>query len=167
MAVFDGEIYNSIIDEVANILTECKEQIQSNMAAKGINASGRTSEGFMVERYENGVRLVLKGQQVAPLYTLETGRGGGGVPMGFTAIIEQWSRDKGLQFANDQDRRRFSFLTARKIASEGTQRNKLPEDVYSEPVNDALAKMRKTVKASVSQYVRYISMGVKPHYKNT
>jgi hypothetical protein len=150
---YDSEIYNSIIDEVVNILLEVKDEIQAEMAAKNINASGRTSAGMQVQRYESGVRLVLTGDDVAPLATLEVGRQGGKVPMGFTDIIERWSRDKGLQFADEKDRRRFSYLTARKIAREGTHRHKMPTDVYSGAVVKGMERLRKTIKAELTQYI--------------
>lgn len=153
MAAYDSEIYNSIIDEVVGILTDVKDEIQANMAAKQINASGRTSGGMQVQRYEGGVRLVLTGERVAPLATLEVGRQGGKVPLGFTEIIEEWSRDKGLAFGSEKDRRRFAYLTARKIAREGTQRHKLPTDVYSDEVTQGLARLRKTIKAQVTDYI--------------
>lgn len=159
------EIYNSVIDEVADILLQARDEIRANMASQNINASGRTSAGIQVERYEGGVRLVLTGNDVAPLYTLETGRGAGRVPTGFTEILEQWTRDKGLTFANEQERRSFAYLLGRKIARQGTQRNMLPADVYSEPVNAALAKMKGRLRATISEYVRYITIGVQPHIK--
>ena len=153
MAVFDSTIYNSIIDEVVNILLDVRVEIQSNMESKGINASGRTSRGMQVQRYESGVRLVLTGDDVAPLATLEVGRAGGRVPMGFTDIIEQWSREKGLTFANEKDRRSFSYFTARKIAREGTERHKMPVDVYSDAVTRGVDKIKQLVNAQVTQYV--------------
>jgi hypothetical protein len=75
------------------------------------------------------------------------------VPLGFTDIIEQWSRDKGLSFPTDGDRRRFAYLTARKIARQGTQRHVLPVNVYTEVVNEGLAKMRQDIKATVTEYL--------------
>ena len=153
MAVFDSTIYNSIIDEVVNILLDVRAEIQSNMESKGINASGRTSRGMQVQRYESGVRLVLAGDDVAPLATLEVGRAGGRVPRGFTDIIEQWSREKGLTFANEKDRRSFAYFTARKIAREGTERHKMPVDVYSDAVTRGVDKIKQLVNAQVTQYV--------------
>lgn len=153
MAAYDSEIYNSIIDEVVGILTEVRDEIQENMAAKQINASGRTSGGMQVQRYEGGVRLVLTGERVAPLATLEVGRQGGKVPSGFTEIIEEWSRDKGLAFGSEKDRRRFAYLTARKIAREGTQRHKLPTDVYSDEVTRGVARLKDGIKAQVTEYI--------------
>ena len=151
--VYDDIIYNSIIDEVVNILNDVREEIQQNMSAKGVNASGRTSDGIRVERYDNGVRLVLSGERVAPLATLEVGRRGGKVPTRFADIIEEWSRDKGLQFPRETDRRRFAYLTARKIARQGTVRHKLPVDVYSDAVLKGKNRIRKSVKTILTDYI--------------
>lgn len=153
MAAYDSEIYNSIIDEVVKVLLEVKDEIQANMASKNINASGRTSAGLQVQRYESGVRLVLTGEKVAPLATLEVGRQGGRVPLGFTEIIEQWSRDKGITFGDEKERRRFAYLTARKIAREGTQRHKMPVEVYSKEVSEGLARLRNNIKVQVTEYI--------------
>lgn len=158
MAVaYDSIIYNHIMDEVEKVLLEVRDEIQNNMASEGINASRRTSAGFQVQRYESGIRLVLAGDDVAPLYTLETGRGGGKIPSGFTEILEQWSRDKGIPFRNEKERRRFAFLLGRKIAASGTERNQHPKDVYSAPVNEGLRKLKEGIRASVSEYVRYVA----------
>ena len=149
----DSIMYDQVVDEITNALLEMMGRIKANLAEKGINASGRTSAGLQVQRYETGVRLVLTGQDVAPLATLEVGRAGGKVPLGFADIIEQWSRDKGLAFPTDGDRRRFAYLTARKIARQGTQRHVLPVNVYTEVVNEGVAKMRQDIKATVTKYL--------------
>lgn len=125
---------NSMADitaQVVSILERAKIAIQAKMDEKNINASGRTSASLRVETYDGGVRLIIGGEKTAPLATLEVGRKGGKVPQGFAAIIEQWSKDKGIVFATESKRRSFAYLTARKIAREGTLRNKQNVDVYS------------------------------------
>ena len=154
MAVaYDNIIYNSVMDEIERVLLDVRDEIRAKMASEGVNASGRTSAGMQVQRYESGVRLVLTGEDVAPLATLEVGRAGGKVPRGFADIIEQWSRDKGLAFQTEGDRRSFAYLTARKIAREGTERHKSPIDVYSEAVQNGLDKLRFNVEIVVTDYV--------------
>lgn len=151
---YDNTIYNSIIDTVANIMEAVKAEIQTQMRSKGIDASCRTSASLRVERYESGVRLVMGPVgEAAPLATLEVGRQGGKVPRGFTDIIEQWSIDKGLRFPEEGDRRRFSYLTARKIAREGTRRHKKPVEVYSDAVSRGTEEIKKLVAAEVTQYI--------------
>ena len=129
-----------MLNLVVEILEECKAEIQRNLAEQGVNASGRTSRGLVVEKYDGGVRLVAT--DGAPLFTTEIGRSPGKVPVGFRQIIEQWSRDKGLLFPTESDRKRFAFLTARKIAEEGTQRHKNPRaDIYSPAVEKAVSEL--------------------------
>lgn len=154
MAVaYDNIIYNSVMDEIERVLLDVRDEIRAKMASEGVNASGRTSAGMQVQRYESGVRLVLTGEDVAPLATLEVGRAGGKVPLGFADIIEQWSRDKGLAFPTEDDRRSFSELTAWKIASKGTKRHKSPIDVYSEEVERGLSRIRQNIKVEVTKYI--------------
>ena len=150
---YDNIIYNSVIDEIERVLLDVRDEIRAKMASEGVNASGRTSAGMQVQRYESGVRLVLTGEEVAPLATLEVGRAGGKVPLGFADIIEQWSRDKGLAFPTDGDRRSFAYLTARKIAREGTERHKSPIDIYSEEVERGLSRIRQNIKVEVTEYI--------------
>lgn len=154
MAVaYDNIIYNSVMDEIERVLLDVRDEIRTKMASEGVNASGRTSAGMQVQRYESGVRLVLTGDDVAPLATLEVGRAGGNVPRGFADIIEQWSRDKGLAFPTEGDRRSFAYLTSRKIAREGTERHKSPIDVYSEEVERGLSRIRQNIKVEVTKYI--------------
>ena len=154
MAVaYDNIIYNSVMDEIERVLLDVRDEIRAKMASEGVNASGRTSAGMQVQRYESGVRLVLAGDDVAPLATLEVGRAGGKVPRGFADIIEQWSRDKGLSFPTEGDRRSFAYLTARKIAREGTERHKSPIDVYSDEVLRGVARINQAIKVEITQYI--------------
>lgn len=72
---------NSTIDLAAKILDECRARIQANMAKKyrtskgerWINASGRSSEAFKVEVSERRAALVYKGDDVAPLDSIQYG----------------------------------------------------------------------------------------------
>lgn len=147
-------------------LQQCRSEIQANMASKGVNASGRTSRAFDVRKVAGGYELVLRHDiQVAipkkprgfgsvfvgtaPLETLEVGRPGGKVPSGFYYIIKQWTRDKGLSFGSETDRQRFSYFTARKIAKEGTKRNKRNVQIYKIPVNRAKADILTDIRALV------------------
>ncbi len=122
---------------VSERLTAAVSEIQASMQANGVNASGRTSASFHVETTDSGVRLVAGGEDTAPVATLEVGRKGGNVPAGFAGILEQWSRDKGLVFETESRRKSFAYLLGRKIAREGTQRSKEPQDVYSSIVQQA------------------------------
>lgn len=93
------------IELAAKILDEARVRIQANMAMhyrtshgeRWINASGRSSAAFQVEDKDGvHVRLVYKGDDVAPLDTIQYGTTG--VPP--VSVIEQWQRDKGLEGIN-------------------------------------------------------------------
>lgn len=140
---------NDLKGQIADALTQTRDEIRANMEAKRINASGRTSASLCVDEYPLGVRLVggsdrthtippgIYASDTAPIPTLEVGRTSGKVPRGFYYIIREWTKEKGLSFANESERNTFSYFVARKIAREGTKRNIMPVDVYSTPVEKA------------------------------
>lgn len=98
---------------VCGILENARQQIVRNIQTNGITASGRTENNIVVKKYDGGVKLVLnEGVGLPPLGTLESGRKSGKIPMSFTAIIEQWSIDKGLQFETDKERLKFAGAVA-------------------------------------------------------
>lgn len=134
--------------QIVKALEHARDEIRANMAAKKINASGRTSDSIAVQVYNGGFRLVGGGKGAAPIPTLEYGRSGGKVPRGFYDILIQWSRDKGLQFASEQERHTFAYFLARKIAKEGSERFRKPEtrqDVYSTPVMNAKTAIQQII----------------------
>ena len=142
-----------IRQDIEAILVRCKAAIATNMETQGVNASGRTVGSLAVVSDGAGVRLGLFGNSHAPLGTLEIGRAGGKVPVGFYQIIKQWTRDKGLQFGTESERGTFAYFVARKIAREGTQRHRLPVDVYSTPAkaakNEIESVLRRMVKVGI------------------
>jgi hypothetical protein len=143
------------IDEyIEQRLEKLKGEIVGNMEAKKINASGRTASSFRVEKYDNGFRLIGGGEGAAPLFTLEVGRVAGKVPMGFTSILVQWSRDKGITFATERERNTFAYFLGKKIAKEGTKRNKQKEDVYSSAVKSAVEDISKQLLVSVKEHIQ-------------
>lgn len=155
-------------------LQQCGETIRANMQARKINASGRTSASIRVRETATGVQLVggnsgthnveapfgLQQRNTAPLPTVEVGRAGGEVPKGFYYIIKQWSREKGLRFRSEQERGTFAYFTARKIAREGTKRNKANEDIYSTAVTEAAADIRAQFTANVRNTIRMAIGGI-------
>lgn len=139
---------------IASLLEVTRQKVQTSMDNAGVNASGRTRDSIRVDIYDNGVRLIGGGlPNTAPIPTLEVGRVGGKVPSGFTDILEQWSRDKGLDFESDAERRTFAYFLGRKIAREGTLRNKSPKDVYSTIVTDAVPEIRRAVEDIVKEQI--------------
>ena len=144
-----------ITDQIAQILETCKSKIQANMQSRNINASGRTSASLKVERYAGGVRLISKGEKVAPFETVQYGRKAGKVPKGFYYIIKQWSIDKGISFTKNSERSTFAYFLSRKIAREGTDRHTTPdEQVYTPPVTEAVKAIRATIGANVVQIIK-------------
>lgn len=92
------------IDTAAKILDECVTRIRANMAKhyrsrfgeRWVNASGRSSEAFKVEVDGGTVRLVYRGDDVAPLETIQHGTTG--VPP--ISVIARWQEEKGLTEMN-------------------------------------------------------------------
>ena len=148
-----------IANSISAILTQARDEIRANMQTQNINASGRTSAALQVVQRGTKIELIKAEGQNAPFQTLQYGRAGGNVPAGFYYIIKQWTRDKGLSFANETERGTFAYFTARKIAREGTQRHETPnEQVYSDPIKKATEEVAKVVKdyvlASVSAVIK-------------
>lgn len=147
-------------ESIVKTLEQTREEIRANMAAKGINASGRTSRAFAVGTYQGCVRLVLKHDtRTAPLETLEVGRPGGNVPGGFRMtkagimdvsnkfkfMLVKWAEEKGLaDFGWGA-----ATMLGRRIAKEGTLRHSHPEDVYSTPVQKAVQSIRADIRGIV------------------
>lgn len=120
----------------AKILDEARVMIQANMAKRyrtsrgerWINASGRSSAAFQVEDKDGvHVRLVYKGDDVAPLDSIQYGTTG--VPP--ISVIEQWQRDKGLEGINP-----WAIRTNIKKRG-GTERHVEPQDWVIGPVVEA------------------------------
>ena len=106
------------------------------------------------KKYDYGFRLIGGGEGAAPLFTLEIGREAGKVPANFTSILVQWSRDKGLTFATERERNTFAYFLGKKIAKEGTKRNKQNEDVYSSAVKSAVEDISKQLFVSVKEQIQ-------------
>lgn len=135
-------------EDILRVLTQTRDDIRANMASKGINASGRTSASLTAEVYAKGVRLYFKAGDRAPMETLEIGRPAGRVPRNFTDIIVQWSKDKGLNWGNEKQRRKIAGAIAwGKIRRFGTNRHEHPEDVYSTPMKKAEAEIKTDIRA--------------------
>ena len=138
---------DNVSNTIASILTQARDEIRANMQTQNINASGRTSAALQVRQVGSRFELVKVAGENAPFQTLQYGREGGKVPAGFYYIIKQWTRDKGLSFANETERGTFAYFVARKIAREGTRRHETPNtQVYSEPIKKATEEIGKEVR---------------------
>lgn len=141
----------TLYQAIAARLDRLKSDIMAEMERKGENASHRTERSLEVVRYDGGVKLVFAEGERAPMETLEVGRPGGAVPKGFYEIIKQWSRDKGIAFADERERSTFAYFVSRKIAREGTRRHKQHEDIYSSLTRKALTDVRAEVRHNYSR----------------
>ena len=164
---------NDIIGQITDVLVQTRDEIRANMEAKKINASGRTSASLHIERRSNKIVLVggnnrthtiygdIYASDTAPIPTLEVGRKEGKVPRGFFYIIREWSKEKGLSFANESERNAFVSVVVRNIASKGTKRHKFPTDVYSTPVQKAKERIEKIANENVRKTIRDAIGGIK------
>lgn len=138
----------------AKILDEARVAIQANMARRyrtsrgerWINASGRSSAAFQVEDKDGvHVRLVYKGDDIAPLESIQYGTTG--VPP--ISVIEQWQRDKGLEGINP-----WAIRTNIKKRG-GTERHVEPQDWVIGPVVEAAVDaLNEQLPAAAVRHVR-------------
>ena len=135
---------------IAQILLQARDEIRANMAAKGINASGRTSAALQVVQRGGKIELIKAEGQNAPFGTLQYGRAKGRVPRGFFYIIQQWTRDKGFSFENEKHRNAFTAYVVNKVKTEGTNRHRSPRtDIYDEPLAKAVDGVRQEARKHV------------------
>lgn len=140
---------NTLSDEIMRVLNDTGAQIRANMEREGLNASGHTSASIHTRNEGTQFLLVGGGEGAAPIPTLELGRRAGKVPAGFYGIILDWTREKGLQFPDETERKTFAYFLSRKIAREGSERYRDPskrKDVYSTAVTDAKAEIANVVR---------------------
>lgn len=149
-----------MFEEILNILEDGKSQIQTNLADKGINASGSTSDGFKVVEYDGGVKLVYDNSG-APLKTLQAGREPGPVPEDFVSIIEQWAKDKGIAPSGDKELRKFAGAVAYgKIKPRGFGRpspsdyGSIDETVYSPVVLETSTRLYNEIPKVIVSYLK-------------
>ena len=148
---------DNTIDLAAKILDECRGRIQANMARRyrtshgerWINASGRSSEAFQVEVSERRAALVYKGDDVAPLSSLQTGTTG--VPP--VSVLSRWMEEKGL------DLNPWAVRTNIKKRG-GTERHFEPQDwVVGPEVEAAVDALRDQIPAAARATVRDLLFG--------
>ena len=158
--------------EILQILTEAKDEIISNIDSQGIRASGRTQKSLKVE--DRGEHLVLMQDSTgAPFETLQYGREGGKVPMGFQSIIKQWIIDKGIT-TNPIDYKRVpsarwqpkytpaerglmaaAGAIAHNIKENGTKRFREPnENVYSGVLTRTIDRLEKLFVGKITSEIR-------------
>jgi len=135
------------------ILDEARVAIQANMARRyrtsrgerWINASGRSSAAFKVEDKDGvHVRLVYKGDDVAPLDSIQYGTTG----VAPVSVLSDWIRDKGL------DLNPWAVRTNIKKRG-GTERHVEPQDWIVGPVVEAAVDaLKEQLPAAAVRHVR-------------
>lgn len=142
----------SAIDTAAKILDEARARIQANMAmhyrtANGerwINASGRSSDAFKVERDRDKAMLVYRGDDVAPLFSIQDGTTG----IAPISVLERWISDKGLNLNP------WAVRTNIKKRG-GTERHSEHQDWVIQPaIDEAMESLRRDLPQVVAAAVR-------------
>lgn len=142
----------SAVDTAAKILDEARARIQANMAMhyrtsngeRWINASGRSSDAFNVERDGGKVRLVYRGDDVAPLSSIQDGTTG----IAPISVLERWISEKGLNLNP------WAVRTNIKKRG-GTERHVTPQDWVIQPaIDEAMESLRRDLPASAKAAVR-------------
>lgn len=154
-------------------LEELRLAIIEHHLSAGQKASGKTAASMHVEVTET--RGTLFGRSA--FGTLETGRKAGKVPAGFTGIIKQWMKDKGIEaepipYKTDRPHKytpkergenTLAFLIARKIKKSGTQlfRQGGRSDIYSNEVPVTTRKIGERLLEMLSTEVKSIKLNNK------
>lgn len=142
----------SAIDTAAKILDEARARIQANMAMhyrtdggeRWINASGRSSDAFKVERGRDKVMLVYRGDDVAPLFSIQDGTTG----IAPVSVLERWISEKGLNLNP------WAVRTNIKKRG-GTERRVTPQDWVIQPaIDEAMEALRRDLPQVASAAVR-------------
>lgn len=142
----------SAIDTAAKILDEARARIQANMAMhyrteggeRWINASGRSSDAFKVERDRDKAMLVYRGDDVAPLFSIQDGTTG----VAPVAVLERWIADKGLNLN--------PWAVRANIKKRGgTERHATPQDWVIQPaIDEAMEALRRDLPPVAAAAVR-------------
>lgn len=142
----------SAIDTAVKILDEARARIQANMAmhyrtANGerwINARGRSSDAFKVERDSDKAMLVYRGNDVAPLFSIQDGTTG----IAPISVLERWISDKGLNLNP------WAVRTNIKKRG-GTERNLEHQDWVIQPaIDEAMESLRRDLPPVAAAAVR-------------
>ncbi|MCS2335465.1 hypothetical protein [Bacteroides sp. BFG-606] len=144
-------------DEVLGVLkfelTDLCQRIIDNHIRARQKASGKTIASLRVEITENSG--ILWGRKA--FGTLETGRRSGRVPKRFYETIYDWIVAKGLIFKNPKS---VAYLTARKIAREGTQlyRDGGRDDIYSKEIERTIQAVMEKVFGIFERDIEHINL---------
>lgn len=131
-------------EEITEILDDACAEIVKRHDEEGQRASGRTAASIRVETLGEWHWAI---KAAAYIEVLQDGRRAGKVPANFASIIAAWAKAKGLTFETAAAARRFAYLTARKIASEGTQLHRSGRhiDILDTPLTTATKRVKEIV----------------------
>jgi hypothetical protein len=97
------------LDRLLQVGITAKEGFQSELVAKGNNASGRLSASLVTELLQKGVQVITNDAKYWRFVNAGFRPAGGRPPVD---DIFQWSIDKGIPFATDNERRSFSYAVS-------------------------------------------------------
>lgn len=103
-------------------MSQFKLQIKSKMMQYKKWVTGttwNTIEPYAAEE-DGNLKIGLQSSNPITVKVQETGRMPGKVPFDFEDIIYQWSMDKGIQFRNQDERRKFANAVKWKMMKEGS-----------------------------------------------
>lgn len=144
----------SATDTAVKIFDECRARIQANMAKRyrtshgerWINASGRSSAAFKVDVSADGTRvqLVYRGDDIAPLSTIQDGTTG----VAPVRVLAEWIADKGLDLN--------PWAVRANIKKRGgTERHFEPQDWVIQPeIDAAMEALRRELPLAAKATVR-------------
>lgn len=139
-----------ISEIVHTILNSTADDIRQRMVAEKENATGRTSASFQVVEEEGHIRLISKGADIAPLETLEVGRGSGRRPP--IAPLVEWAEAK-FKFVG-KEAQAVAWAVATKIGNQGTERHTSNVDIYSTPIENATKELQETISVRIIEQVK-------------
>lgn len=164
---FDPKAASIIINEE---LERAKLIIIQHIWKNGQNASGRTVDSLHVVMNPEGGTLFGRNF----FGTMETGRRAGKIPYGFSGIILQWMRDKGIHGTpiayktnrahkyTPQERGDLSMASAiaRTIARSGTRlyRKGGRADVYSDVIPETMERLGNRLMQLIHLYMETIKL---------
>lgn len=140
----------TISEIVHTILNSTADDIRQRMASEGENATGRTSASFQVVEEDGHIRLISQGSKIAPLETLEVGRGAGKRPP--IAPLEEWAQVKFGYVGKEATS--VAWAVATKIAGQGTERHTNNVDIYTTPVEEATKELQGKISISIIEQVK-------------
>ena len=156
--------YQEIIEEE---LTQCRLDIINASKQAGQKASGDTYKEILVENL-----TPFSGELVGPGYVgvLATGRKGGKIPYNFDKIIEEWARDKGIQYDTQEEFEKFAQAVAWKIRKQGTKlyeekQGEQLKQIFEIPINECVERISKRIAiASSDSVIERIDNVIKEYY---